>query len=110
MKAFNKISKKDKEIETLKDEFLSSVSHEFKSPLSAIEGYTDLLIYEAEKDSFKEKQQLKGLNIIKKSLSSRSAKISALVPARQHENVESSFFQSMGAASALYQSTSGSAL
>ncbi|MDR2399618.1 MAG: HAMP domain-containing histidine kinase [Endomicrobium sp.] len=48
-----------------KDDFLVSVSHEFKSPLSAIEGYTDLLLEKSNKNSFQDITE--GLNIIKNS-------------------------------------------
>jgi two-component sensor histidine kinase len=60
------LEKKNKDVDYLKDEFLSSVSHELKSPLSVIKGYVDLLICEAEKDPFK-RLQLKSLSIIKES-------------------------------------------
>jgi signal transduction histidine kinase len=33
-----------------KDDFLLSVSHEFRSPLAAIEGYSDLMIEKAKKN------------------------------------------------------------
>jgi signal transduction histidine kinase len=48
-----------------KDDFIVSVSHEFKSPLSAIEGYTELLLEKSNKNSFQDITE--GLNIIKSS-------------------------------------------
>ncbi len=40
---FNLMAYKLREVEKLKDEFVSSVSHELRSPLSAISGYVELL-------------------------------------------------------------------
>ncbi|MDR2645197.1 MAG: HAMP domain-containing histidine kinase [Endomicrobium sp.] len=48
-----------------KDDFLVSVSHEFRSPLAAIEGYSDLMIEKAKKSGFQD--ILEGLNAIKNS-------------------------------------------
>ncbi|MBR4631940.1 MAG: HAMP domain-containing histidine kinase [Elusimicrobia bacterium] len=63
---FNNMTKQIKELDTMKDSFVSSVSHELRSPLSAIDGYCDLLIEYVNKDYSKE-QQLKGLQIIKQA-------------------------------------------
>jgi signal transduction histidine kinase len=46
-----------------KDDFLLSVSHEFRSPLAAIEGYSDLMIEKAKKSGSQD--MLDGLNAIK---------------------------------------------
>ncbi|MDR1086887.1 MAG: HAMP domain-containing histidine kinase [Endomicrobium sp.] len=48
-----------------KDDFLVSISHEFKSPLSAIEGYTDLLLEKSKKNGFQDITE--GLSVIKNS-------------------------------------------
>ena len=48
-----------------KDDFLVSVSHEFRSPLAAIEGYSDLMIEKVKKSGFQD--ILEGLNAIKNS-------------------------------------------
>jgi signal transduction histidine kinase len=48
-----------------KDDFLVSVSHEFKSPLAAIEGYSDLMIENAKKSD--SQGMVEGLNVIKDS-------------------------------------------
>lgn len=63
-KTFNEMIVKVKETDELKDGFVSSVSHELRSPLAAIDGYCDLLIEGVEK-KYSSEQQLKGLKIIK---------------------------------------------
>ncbi len=63
---FNKMAKQIKELDSMKDSFVSSVSHELRSPLSAIDGYCDLLIDGIERNVSQE-QQLKGLRIIKQA-------------------------------------------
>ncbi|MCL2485173.1 MAG: HAMP domain-containing histidine kinase [Endomicrobia bacterium] len=61
---FDEMVDKVKDADTLKDTFVSSVSHELRSPLAAIDGYCDLLIEGINKKSPPE-QQLRGLKIIK---------------------------------------------
>ena len=63
---FNKMAKQIKELDSMKDSFVSSVSHELRSPLSAIDGYCDLLIDGIE-NNVSQEQQLKGLRIIKQA-------------------------------------------
>ena len=63
---FNAMVLRIKEIDELKDTFVSSVSHELRSPLSAIDGYCDYLIEGLERSMSVEKQ-LKALEIIKES-------------------------------------------
>lgn len=63
---FSNMAKQIKELDSMKDSFVSSVSHELRSPLSAIDGYCDLLIDGVQKN-FSKEQQLKGLQIIKQA-------------------------------------------
>ena len=63
---FNNMAKQIKELDSMKDSFVSSVSHELRSPLSAIDGYCDLLI-ERVNNNYSKEQELKGLQIIKQA-------------------------------------------
>lgn len=63
---FNNMARQVKELDSMKDSFVSSVSHELRSPLSAIDGYCDLLI-DGVKQGHPQEQQLKGLQIIKQA-------------------------------------------
>ncbi len=63
---FNEMVKKIRELDELKDSFVSSVSHELRSPLSAIDGYCDYLIEGILKNMPIEKQQ-KALRIMKEA-------------------------------------------
>ena len=63
-KTFNEMAVQVKETDKLKDGFVSSVSHELRSPLAAIDGYCDLLI-EGVNKNYPPEQQLRGLKIIK---------------------------------------------
>ncbi|MFN3966535.1 MAG: ATP-binding protein [Endomicrobiia bacterium] len=65
-KTFDEMAEKLKQLDQLKDSFVSSVSHELRSPLSAIDGYVDYLIEGLNNLSI-EKQQ-KALTIIKESV------------------------------------------
>jgi signal transduction histidine kinase len=51
--------------ECFTDDFLISVSHEFKSPLAAIEGYSDLMLEKAKRSS--SSSVIEDLNVIKNS-------------------------------------------
>lgn len=64
----NWIAEKFGELEHLKSAFISSVSHQFKSPLTAIEGYIDFFIEGMDTGIEKEKQ-IKALNIMKHNAS-----------------------------------------
>jgi len=58
------IAEKLTELDRLKSDFISSISHQFKSPLTAIEGYIDFFIEGIDTGIEKEKQ-IKALNIMK---------------------------------------------
>ncbi len=65
---FNNMVKQIENLDTMKDSFVSSVSHELRSPLSAIDGYCDLLLDCVEDNFDKSKEQLmKGLQIMKQA-------------------------------------------
>lgn len=53
--AFNAMTEKLKELDNLKDAFVSSVSHELRSPLTAISGYLELLSMKQEGEWNREK-------------------------------------------------------
>jgi signal transduction histidine kinase len=65
---FNIMAVKLKELDQLKDDFVSSVSHELRSPLSAISGYVELLTSKPLEQIVPEKRQ-KAFNIIQESTS-----------------------------------------
>jgi len=66
--AINRIREKEGELERLKSDFISSISHQFKSPLTAIEGYIDFFIEGIDSGINREKQ-VKALNIMKNNAS-----------------------------------------
>lgn len=63
---FNLMAMKLRELDQLKDEFISSVSHELRSPLSAISGYVELLQSKPLEQIAAEKRS-KALSIIQQS-------------------------------------------
>lgn len=65
-KTFNQMARKLKELDELKDGFVSSVSHELRSPLAAIDGYCDYLLDGMARNMAPEKQE-KSLKIIKEA-------------------------------------------
>ncbi|MCS7151456.1 MAG: HAMP domain-containing histidine kinase [Endomicrobia bacterium] len=65
-KTFDEMVQKVKQLDELKDSFVSSVSHELRSPLSAIDGYIDYLVELLNSGSeVPAEKQLKALNIMK---------------------------------------------
>ncbi len=62
------IGEKLRELERLKSDFISSISHQFKSPLTAIEGYIDFFI-EGISTGIEKEKQIKALNIMKHNTS-----------------------------------------
>lgn len=65
---FNSMAIKLKELDQLKDDFVSSVSHELRSPLAAISGYVELLMSRPLDEISPEKRQ-KAFGIIQESTS-----------------------------------------
>jgi len=63
---FNDMAQKLKELDELKDSFVSSVSHELRSPLTAIDGYVEYLIEGLQKNVTPAKQQ-KAFAVIRES-------------------------------------------
>lgn len=63
-RAFNQMVTKLKEFDQLKDGFVSSVSHELRSPLAAIDGYCDYLLEGLQRNITPDKQE-KSLKIMK---------------------------------------------
>ena len=63
---FNLMAEKLKELDKLKDDFVSSVSHELRSPLSAISGYVELL-QSKPLEEISIERRTKALTIIKES-------------------------------------------
>lgn len=67
-KTFDDMIQKVKQLDELKDSFVSSVSHELRSPLSAISGYVDLLMENINSGSINLEKAKKALSIIKDSV------------------------------------------
>ncbi|MCK4532213.1 HAMP domain-containing histidine kinase [bacterium] len=61
---FNRMAEKLKELDRMKKDFVSSVSHELRSPLTAIQGYLDLFI-NTPPEKMNEERRIKALNIMK---------------------------------------------
>lgn len=62
------INAKLEEVDRLKSDFISSVSHQLKSPLTAIEGYIDFFL-EGIDTGIKKEKQIKALSIMKHNAS-----------------------------------------
>ncbi len=74
---FNQMAEKLRKLDEMKDFFISSVSHELKSPLSYIKGYIELFLGE-NSGSLSEDQQ-EYFNIIKKNIARLSGFISDIL-------------------------------
>jgi signal transduction histidine kinase len=61
---FNRMAEKLKELDQMKKDFVSSVSHELRSPLTAIQGYIDLFI-DTPPEKMNEEMRIKALKIMK---------------------------------------------
>lgn len=83
-KNFNKMVLELASIETLRNDFIANVSHEFKTPLSTIEGYVTLL--QSEDLSPKQKQDY--INIIMNSTRQLSTLTSNILKISKLENQE----------------------
>ena len=71
---FNRMTKELKQTKILNEEFIHNFSHEFKTPISAINGFADVLM----EDDLPEEERKKYLNIIKEEsyrLSNLSEKV-----------------------------------
>ncbi len=74
---FNKMALKLKELDEIKDNFISSVSHELKSPLSYIKGYIDLFLAESKEILSKEHSEY--FTVIKNNINRLSNFISDIL-------------------------------
>lgn len=81
---FNIMTRELSSVETLRDDFVSNVSHEFKTPLAAISGYATLL--QSERLSKEEKQEY--TNIIIDSISQLSNLTGNILSLSKIENQE----------------------
>lgn len=81
---FNEMVSKLSRIETLRSDFIASVSHEIKTPLSTIEGYVTLL----EDNNISNTDKIKYINIIKESTIKLSTLTSNILKITKLENQE----------------------
>lgn len=81
---FNKMVDGLSSIETLRNDFIANVSHEFKTPLSTIEGYVTLL----QSEDLSPEQKQNYINIIMNSTSQLSALTSNILKLSKLENQE----------------------
>lgn len=74
-----------KKVEKLKDEFLSDISHELKTPITSIQGYTELLYNDFAKDKVQEKEFL---SVIQKEITNITRLINDILTISKLESKE----------------------
>jgi PAS domain S-box-containing protein len=77
---------RERDIARMKNEFISTAAHELNTPLTAIMGYLELLMKQAELGSFSEEQQRDFLSIIYKRSEALSGIIDELLHLSQLES------------------------
>ena len=82
--SFNIMVKELASTETLRSDFVSNVSHEFKTPLSAIEGYTTLL----QDESLSKEEQARYIERILENTSRLTRLTQSILSLSQLENQE----------------------
>lgn len=83
-KNFNKMTRELKNIEYLRKDFISSVSHEFKTPIASIQGFAKLL----QKGNLSEGERQEYLNIIAEETDRLSHLSSSILKLSKLENQE----------------------
>lgn len=81
--AFRDVSKK-REIEQAKEDFLATVTHDLKSPLASIVGYTNILLHP--KANFSKEERHEYLNIILGSVKTLQLLIDNILVSARHES------------------------
>jgi signal transduction histidine kinase len=81
---FNKMTNELKGIQVLREDFVSSVSHEFKTPIASIKGYCDLLLQD---EGLSEKSS-QHINIIHDEISSLSSLSEKVLQLSKLDNME----------------------
>ena len=81
--AFRDVSKK-REIEQAKEDFLATVTHDLKSPLASIVGYTNILLHP--KANFSKEEQHEYLHIILGSVKTLQLLIDNILVSARHES------------------------
>ena len=92
IRELNSANRELKELDKMKDEFLSNVSHELKTPLVTIQGYNEMLLSER-LGPLTEKQQ-KGLEVVQRNQARLSDLINQLLRYGKMEERTTHIFQS----------------
>ncbi|MFI3230838.1 MAG: ATP-binding protein [bacterium] len=74
-----------KKVEKLKDEFLSDISHELKTPLTSIQGYTELLLNDFAQSKEQEKEFL---TVVQKEITNMTCLINDILTISKLESKE----------------------